>query len=246
MSHILQISDGHGGLLWYAPFRVLALLLHPDDECAMEKLFEAMAALAMIELGDGRRETAEHAARATFEMDRARDSGYGITVAGDLLLLVLNLVFVSPREASIARAVSIWSAAHARAKNYQGNIVAASRAAIMAAWSRFKPIAHLCAAFQIAKDQAESPPDDIPVPTFCNTTEELLQFLGVAEALRYEGERHSPLIGRGNAKGSSVPTLDPASSWRTPPDLVLPNISLGVPPLTDWTKKALAEYRVKE
>jgi hypothetical protein len=43
---ILQITNGHGELAWWAPFKIIALLTRPDDEMARAELFEALAANA--------------------------------------------------------------------------------------------------------------------------------------------------------------------------------------------------------
>jgi hypothetical protein len=236
---IVQITDGHGRLAWWAPLRIVALLAHPDDEAVREELFEVLVASWMIA------EQAEEARdpivvqMASGRLDRAFSGvGGGCAIAGDLLLWILSAAYHQPQHASVRRAVTVWARDNALAKDHAGHPVPASPRTVKAIWARYKPIAHLCGAWQIHHrdlgGQSQLDPTD-------NAT--LINFLGAAETLRIHGQAHHPPIGRTGSKPGKLSLLDPATTWRCPLDLTLPTVPLTVPPVTDWSREWLADYQ---
>jgi hypothetical protein len=238
---ILKITDGKGNFLPEAPFIVLATMFYPDDLKRRELYLEANLGRLLIEIETAiPRDLAIEAAAAAAGLDssinHASNSAYGMTVSGDLLLHIINAALYSPTDASLERAIRVWCEDQARGKTHEGRGVAASPRSVKSAWSRFKPVAHLCAAWRLSHIQsaAEWDPTD---------PETLLRFLAVAEGLREFGEWHRPPSGRTGSKPSRTPTLDPETTWKLPPDLTIPPVVLSVPPLTEFARKVLENYR---
>jgi hypothetical protein len=237
---VLDITDGRGNLLPDAIFRVLATMFHPQDPEERSRCIETLAIRARFEAGgslspnpsavsDAIGEQAERA------MQRLAEGAYGASVAGDLLLLILNAAAHSPKDASLARAMRVWCQDQARGRTHRGAAVAASERSLRVAWIRHKPVAHFCAAWQLHRDFGEDSKID-PLRNLPN-------FLAVAEALRIQGELHHPPTGRTGSKAGKFTTLDPRQTWHLPSDLKLPDIYLKIPPLTEFVVKVFREYR---
>src|ERR1700751_5882707 len=54
MAPVLEITDGHGGLLPSANFQVFATMLYPDDPEARDALVDCMSAGVIVESGQSR------------------------------------------------------------------------------------------------------------------------------------------------------------------------------------------------
>jgi hypothetical protein len=239
---VLEITDGKGKLRLASSLIVLATMFHPNDPDQRLKYLEVLSAKGLIELEVPiSRKLAIQASAAATEVEsvlnKAAESAYGIAVAGDVLLFVMNAARYLPKHASVARAIAVWCEYHARSKTTEGGYVAASPRSVKAAWSRFKPVAHLCGAFNLFQNDqiaALNPSDP----------KTLLNFLAVAEMLRAFGERHHAPSGRTGSKPSRTSMLDPDSTWKTPSDLVLPQLTtLFIPPLPKFAEAALRNYR---
>lgn len=243
MDTVLEITDGKGKLLLAAPFIVLATMFYPDDPRLRVRFSEVLSAQALLQIeAPIPRKLAIPASVAAGAiegvLDEASESAHGVAVAGDILLFVINAALYSPEHASVARAIAVWCEDQALGKTKAGGYVAASPRSVKAAWSRFKPVAHLCGAynlFQNDQNAALNPADP----------ETLLNFLAVAEALRIRGEAHHPPSGRKGSKPSRTPTLDPATTWKTPSDLALEPVAFFVPPLPEFAQASLRNYRAK-
>jgi hypothetical protein len=240
---VLEITDGKGKLRLAASLIVLATMSHPDDPDQRLKYSEVLSAKALIELEVPiSRKLAIQASAAAAEVEsvlnKAAESAYGIAVAGDVLLFVMNAARYLPKHASVGRAIAVWCEHYARGKTAEGRYVAASPRSVKAAWSRFKPVAHLCGAFNLFQN------DQIPALNPADP-ETLLNFLAVAEMLREFGVRHHSPFGRTGSKPSRISMLDPDSTWRTPSDLVLPQLTLSIPPVPKFAEAALRNYRAE-
>lgn len=250
---VLDISDRRGNWLPDTGWRTLAVVISPHDA-------EAHAA-CLAALGD------QEKTRSAI-IERLRESMFGIAVAGDLLLLIRALALAG-KPASVERAVQLWMRRHARQKKLSGRGVPASRAAVRAAWSRWRPVSPLCAAVRfrvlaaatvasqteprlrsLAKLEANeclTRDDSILLRKDYQRQAEdfftafdpahLPATLALAESFRAFGERHFSSVGRTRTARASRPTLDPAETWRVPPDLELPD---RVPPLADPGLPAIA------
>src|ERR1700737_3335261 len=151
-SPVFEITHGKGGLLPDAFFTVLATMFHPDNPERRRQFLETPSAKAQIEIGVSKSlEEAMKATAGTTEIDNVVNqssySGYGIAVSGDLLLFILSAARHSPKDASLARAIWVWCEEQARGKTREGRAVAASPRSLKTVWSRFRPVAHLSAAW---------------------------------------------------------------------------------------------------
>jgi hypothetical protein len=171
-------------------------------------------------------------------MDLAAARGaYGMVVAGDLLMMIASAAEYCPEHASLARAVRVLCEDQAKGRTHEGRKVPASPRAVIAAWVRFKPVAHFCAALGLHTDLGEQsgidPSDPLKLPNF----------LAVADAFRMFGEQHHPPAGRFMSRPSESTTLDPETTWRLPSELRLPAIVLRVPRPTAFAESIYKEYR---
>jgi hypothetical protein len=241
---VLEITDGNGQLLWDASFRVLATMFHPDDPAARDQYIELCLARTVLDAASSEPtpqelilQASERVASMDVVLKRADKSAYGVAVTGDLLLTIISAAFWLRRHASLERAVRAWCQDQVRGKTGEGRGVAASARAVKASWSKFKPVAHLCAAFQISRDLGENSPlmpvDNVGLATF----------LAVAETLRKAGEAHHPPVGRACSKPGATTTLDPQSTWHLPANIVLPKVSFQIPPPPDFVLKVFSEYQ---
>jgi hypothetical protein len=240
---ILEITDGKGKLLPSAPFIVLATMFHADNPQQRRQFLETLSAKVLIEIGapipqEQANQAAATAAEIDSVIDRASYAGYGMAVSGDLLLFIINAALYSPNDASLARTIRVWCEDHALGRTHEGRAVAASPRSVKAAWSRFKPVAHLCGAWRLSQIDRilEWNPTD---------PEKLLNFLAIAEGLREFGEAHHPPSGRTGSQPSRTSTLDPETTWKVPPDLALPSRVFFVPPLTEYAQGVLRNYRAE-
>jgi hypothetical protein len=84
-------------------------MFHPDDEERRERLFQAMVMAAVAEAGEPIPPELVPFSKSPEEteslMDLAGESAYGVSVTGDLLLGIINALFQSPKDASLARAI---------------------------------------------------------------------------------------------------------------------------------------------
>lgn len=195
--------------------RVLAAMAFPDDAEARAGWMAGLAHAAA---------TRNHA-RAPARHKRLSKALFGMTVAGDLLILIRALALAG-KPASLEVAARLWARSRALDKKFGGRPVPASRRAIMYAWSRFKPSAPLCAAgrfLMLADGKGKTLPEQFAL--FLNAfldPARLPSTLLLAEYFREFGERHHPLVGRTRTGAALRPVLDPATCWRPPGDLSLP------------------------
>jgi len=107
-----------------------------------------------------------------------------------------------------------------------------SETAIREYWSKFKPVAHLCAA-RILHNEHQVSMFGAPVENSTRDDKKVIlgipAFLSDAECLRAFGEQH---YSRGQKKHNNS-TLDPQTSWKVPGDLSLPSSRLAVN-LPNW------------
>jgi len=101
---VLEITDGKGKLSLAAPFTVLATMFHPDNPGQRLKFSEVLFAKALLEIeAPMPRKLAIKASAAAVEIEsvlaKAGESAYGVAVAGDILLFVINAALYSPEHA---------------------------------------------------------------------------------------------------------------------------------------------------
>lgn len=145
-------------------------------------------------------------------------------VAGDILRYVVAFADHVPKHASVNKA--IYAVCHQLKEDRaeRRRRTASSRAWVRPTWSRFKCVAHLWAAYLAFMELA----NDAGLPDLHivdASPESFLDFLAIAEWYRHRGEGLLP-------HAQTVPTLDPAATWRSPADLILPklDISPSAPP----------------
>ena len=237
---VLDITDGNGTLLPDAAARTLFAMTYPDNPIEREEHLTAIAdaSLSGATKGLDVEEVLQKRPFLQTLADRAAKSGLGGSVAGDMLLFLLNAAERDPKNASVLKALHIIKADYKDGHDHAGQPLPSGRSTLMEAWSKFKPVAHLWAAFRLWQGDLKQDPSFALLLENADNGENFLNFLSVAEALREKAERFV-------AQGQKGPILSPDETWRAPSDLTLKPVQLGIPDLTDWAKERLSEYRAK-
>lgn len=233
----LKITDGRGHLLDDACERVFSHIFYPDDEPQRRAFLKALSVESDVRVarlddsGDlSVQATARIATRIEKIVEAAARDGQGSAIAGELLLIVLNLAAYRPQEASLRRARQLFAGEQTE--------IAASERPLKVAWRQFGSVAHLGAAMRLYRDGLLRGDYQLD-PT---NPRSLPLFLAVSEALRIAGTTHHPPLGRTGSKFARITTLDLERTWRTPPDLMLPSAFTRIPELTQYVETRLRHY----
>ena len=221
---VVPISDGQGGVLWYAPAMVASYMLFPTEDASSAKQRRAYMAIHVAEVLLGKAKTPgslvtinrqffadllDSPSKEEVEQLAKRHSRAGM-VAGFLLSLIASLYPVRPSDASVLKAVEI--ANHL----LEGHDLPSSPAYLLRQWSLFRPVAHLWAAFLFMRQTFPGfDPEEAPFPLF-------IEFLSLGEDLRKQGEG---IVARGQAQKHG-PVLDPLRTFKLPADFI---------PTDSWT-----------
>lgn len=147
-------------------------------------------------------------------------------IAGGLLMLIM-LLEQHNLQGSLGKAVHIW-------KRYPSSVfsdrrnVPESPGALYKAWTAYKPVVHLWAAYRALVGSGRH---------FPNFTEEVIALLSLSEAYRKFGEQYIP-------HARSTPLLPPEAVWRVPGGFPTFHVQWAPPrPLTEIEQDALATYK---
>lgn len=234
---LLEITDGSGNLLDDARERLFAYVFYPDDEPQRRAFLGALSLESTAELmqfdASGEltvQATARIAPRFEKVVGAAARDGAGSAIAGELVLLVLNLALFRPHEASVRRARQII------AHEYS------SERPLKRAWREFKSISPFAAALSLHRDLVQRGERSCIDPL---SWKSLPAFLAVADILRARAVHHHAPVGRTGSKFSLLTLLDPEATWAAPRDLVLPTVTVGVPDLTEFVVARLKHYAAR-
>ncbi len=263
---VLCITDGNGTLDLLAVLKVLAVMCHPDNIEHQRQLVASHQANIMSDylskakedLGRFFDSEVEDLLRSETErevswnptllkdlisapsydavLQRAIASNLDGAVAGEILKLLFRYAEHAPEHASVRKAIHVVTQSLAGACDRNGRKVNSSRASITRAWSKFRPVAHLWAAFRFWEIELGKDPEWALAP------DSLLGFLAVAEQFRKMGVRTLP---PGDQAIKHGPILDPTTTWRVPPDLELPDVSLESDLLPGEISRDLEKYRAR-
>ena len=229
---ILPILDDSGRFRNDAGMIVVATMLHPTDAEQRKACIAAGLQHAFLLAGQA---VPPEVAAPVFE----RGGNPGITkaterrakdghIAGETLMYLRQLADHAPAHASLRKAWYLVERSRAIAKDAQERSVRASQAAIEAAWSEARTVAHLWAALLLYHHAEElSLNENLPV---------------LLAAARWFGEfatgHRSP--GMGN---KSRPVLVSSEIWAIPETPEVPSHAFEVPPLTEIERARLGDYR---
>ena len=235
----LEILDQDGRLIapGLADATVMATMLHPSDETARDG-FVAAAIQASLQTAEAPQDTPAEVAKLIFE----QGGGPGITqqglrvfdqglIAGETLQYVSKLAVHAPEDANIRKAWHLVECSRSNARDGRGRRKASSATSVETAWSSFKAVAHLWAAYVVlsAVDrEAENLFDDKRLP----------KLLGTARAFALFADQHIP-PGMGSR---SRPVLDLGEIWMIPDSPCIPHGTLEPLALNDDEHRWLADY----
>ena len=237
---IIDLLNEQGEVDRASTHKLHALMCHPDDkrlrkECFIAHLVNDRLSFEWdlsFEFPHDRLRTLLHAPSFEKITQRAAKSWSRGSMVGDILLFVLNCARQDPENATIRRAIHCIQQDRFGKKTVGGHGLNVGISTITRDWKRFRPVAHLWAAFQLLrKDLGQEP------TTFLE--DGLVDFLALAERLRLDGEAHRAPYPPGKAH---KPVLVPDETWRPPRGLATP--AEVVPPgLTEHARNLLASYR---
>jgi hypothetical protein len=243
----LSISDGGGGLLFFAPTFLLASMLYPRDEAGRVQYLAwrilATAAETPEPEGDAvpqcvvvpqfALQAAVAAPSYNEVIKTAISQAEGAHAAGEVLRFIVKCRIHHPEHPpSVSKTWDVLSKTLAGELTRDGRPRSSSISFLKEAWATFKPVAHLWAAAHALPDPTIAPPLEFDPARL----EGLPAFLALAEAFRKLGES---II----AQGQTIPVLNPAETWCNPPDLILLQIEIDLPPLSEATLRLLAARR---
>lgn len=233
-----------------------AAMLYPDDE-ALREAFTAKALCEMTArcaVNNGKdvavppevllaalqaEENPFRAAEALTRAGKFVGRWYEGTVAGAQVEMVWALAHHAPQQASRRKAVYLMEIQATKDKR------PGTKSQFGDIWSQYQPVAHLWAAFNTRRHRFRRI-DEVGYTAW----KDFEAFITEAEIYREWGENHyAP-----PKQKKRTPLLDPALTWKPPPNWVLTwHMSLGWPPpptvppfsLAEWMIEALADYPVK-
>ncbi len=212
--------------LAFLPFEVTAYMLYPADE----KLRNAYLARKNAEYSlrcarEDKRESVpievlefllENPYTAiTGEMESIAIQG---SIAGEMLLILIELA-ASGKEASVYKAITYGSHYFREARDSSGEEISHSKTSLRRAWSGFKTVAHLWAAFQIHVHS----PGNLSIPINPNSC---LQQLSLANELGKLAQKLS-------SKHAPKPIFSSNELWTLPSSVELPKCTFMPPGLNE-------------
>jgi hypothetical protein len=154
-----------------------------------------------------------------------------------LILCLALMMAKSGYPTSINRAISMIEQRLKELPNRGQKSGPLSEGRLIKLWKKYKPVAHLWAAYQILhRDYEETDPARFLNLAFMSI--ELPELLAVAEICRRFGTQFKPL-------NTNKPLLDPAESWRCPKGLQLTDLAITIPPFSDWGIEILGRYQAR-
>jgi len=245
---VLPVTDETGNIDDWALTYLLAAMAHPTETKHYEEFIcrtlvsccdeEALERLSLVE---GLVPVLARAPSLEATLQRVSSSGLGGAIAGEMLLFLLTLAEYAPEHATVGKTAFLEEWNLEERTDRRGRRIRAKRSKILADWSRFKPVAHLCAAYRICQFDngggvqffPESPED---------STEVLRNFFTLAEGIRLKAVSFKT----GSVRGPGGPILDPTTTWRLPPGFVHSDVQFSPPPIgSRWIDK-LKEYRRRD
>ena len=245
----LPISNGSGGLKQWAYRDVLAVLFFPRERSSKERerwlaVLRTQEKVYASERGlvppDGfdwsdleRVVDLERLGELSQSPEGAYNKGVdrlipGLLV-GKMLTFQLSCAVHHPEFAGVGPARRALSKTLKGKRTFDCKQVPVSDGSLRHAWPDFKPAAHLWAAWS-AWDKILQPKDSAqPLRNWYSYPEcEQLRYLALSEDLRRKAE--------------SRKILDPAKTWKVPEDLVLPDETLSILPLSEDLLDRLEEW----
>jgi len=152
-------------------------------------------------------------------------------IAGEVLIRVLQLAKHAPEQATIRRARFLVERGRGAACNTTGRLVPGGTSTVEAAWSKFKPVSHLWAAFIphfVENDGSK----------FAVNDEFLPDMLSLARWIAdLACQHHPPHMGN-----KSRPILDESQIWAIPDSPDIPDAQYEPPALSEEELGWLSEY----
>jgi len=231
---VLEILEEDGRLIRgnRAGIIVLSSMLYPSDEKRRDAYEAAVLHQHMIAENPGlpipagiANLTFTHGGEPGVMKNSLQAFAKGL-IAGETLFTVLRLATHAPEQATIRRAQRLVGEFRSH-KNVTGG-----KTLIETAWSRFKIVSHLWAAFValwIDSDANEHLLDDDQLPDLLSNA----RWYASAAATH-----HPPGTG-----SNAQPVLDPTKIWAIPNSLDILPVEVELPPLSGKERESLTQYR---
>ena len=250
---ILDLSLYGTPLHYWASVQIQAAMLFPHD-VTQRKQYLAVSAADWLEqhpeepakiaigvhcfLPAGGLATLIHSDAVGIIKERAVKAGTEGTIAGDMLLLIWQMIQDKIDKPSVNKAKYLLQHEYRTKAVLTGEGYlppAANNEVFSRVWSAYRPVAHLWAAGHLTQHDPHIPPGTPELGELYDPAL-LPYFLARAELLRCFGEQCRPHAQRS-------PLLPPDKTWTVPRFVPLPNVTLPIIPLKPSEREALAAYK---
>jgi hypothetical protein len=233
---VLRILRDDGQLYDDAAARVVATMLYPKDETPREQLVaysgERALHLANIQIpSDLTAKTHFGPSENEFTQDAAQSLKSGGRLAGQLLVLLRQLDVYRPEDASVRKAIDLMERLLIKSKRACIAGPSPGGSTIRKAWSKFKSVCHLWAAYRIFEHDEN-----------LLSNKHLPEFLAASEWMRAFAESHIPPP----KTVKSRPLAEEGELWKAPDQLQLDCIEFQVPPLSHEELRLLDKYTAEK
>lgn len=151
-------------------------------------------------------------------------------MAGELILFMISAALHHPElDITLTKGVWVLPKVLGGGETWDGGVFSAAPRTVWKAWSRFKSVAHLHAVRQIwLQDRNRQAGPDMEGFSKLQM-DKVLEYLAFSEAIRRQAVERR--------------IIRHEDTWRSPESLVLPSVTLEIPPLPQPALDELAKYR---
>lgn len=234
---ILNLSNDN----FYNILQIHAVMLYPTDESARDKfIIASLCGLKKnreenIQLPIGALSYLLSISSVEDVVKRAADDAEKAVIAGDMLDFIAQMQFVGYQEPSVNKAIYLIQSYLSTAVKGCRRKAGSSEKTIRQHWEKYKPVAHLWAAFRVYQLAPKS--------NFTNIAKTLAgvklnEFLAVAEHFRLFGESFKP-----SRIKSHESLLPKGETWQVPEDYELATINMNFDGSSTWMTKRLKTFK---
>ena len=168
-------------------------------------------------------------------LTRESEAGRRGSVAGDILLFLLEMVETGVKEPSLRKAIFLAEDYHKSTRFGDGSKAGSSDRVLRKYWREYQPVAHFWAAYRMCQFSSDQNLWDAKTQVFGPG---FRIFLALSKHLLKMGRAFKP-----SRFKEPVPFFQLSKVWRIPPNFPLPTVSPTIPDLPNWMSVRLKTYK---